>query len=132
MVIIFVKLCFLHNIYVCFISWQKCFNFINLFSCILWDLIIMGLVLSSKDLLKTLEFTTNSSYNTREGHMRSTCRKLKSQCISWVAHDLAKSWSELQNAQTTGICVWLFLSFTHTIYTLTTHKIVNEPSYRKP
>ena len=34
----------------------------------LWDLFVMGLVLSSEDLIKTTE-----------GHMRSTCRKVNSQ-----------------------------------------------------
>ena len=34
----------------------------------LWDLFVMGLVLSSEDLIKTIE-----------GHMRSTCRKVNSQ-----------------------------------------------------
>ena len=46
---------------------KKCYNFINLFSCILWDLIVKGLVLSGEDLIKIVE-----------GHMNSTCRKLKS------------------------------------------------------
>ena len=44
---------------------------INLFPYILWDLIVMSLVLSSEDLIKIVE-----------GHMRSTCRKLKSQSVS--------------------------------------------------
>ena len=34
----------------------------------LWDLFVMGLVLSSEDLIKTIE-----------GHVRSTCRKVNSQ-----------------------------------------------------
>ena len=34
----------------------------------LWDLFVIGLVLSGKDLIKTAE-----------GHMRSTCRKVNSQ-----------------------------------------------------
>ena len=34
----------------------------------LWDLFVMGLVLSGKNLIKTVE-----------GHMRSTCRKMNSQ-----------------------------------------------------
>ena len=50
---------------------KKCCNFFNLFLCILCDLILMGLVLSGEDLIKTVE-----------GHMRSTCWKLKSQCVS--------------------------------------------------
>ena len=49
---------------------KKYCNFINLFPCILWDLIVMSLVLSGENLIKTVE-----------GHMRSTCQKLKSQCI---------------------------------------------------
>jgi len=31
---------------------KKCCNFINLFPCILWDLIVMGSNLSDEDLLK--------------------------------------------------------------------------------
>ena len=50
---------------------KKCCNSINLIPCILWDLIVMGLVLSDEDLIKIVE-----------GHMRSTCWKLKSQCVS--------------------------------------------------
>ena len=33
---------------------KKCCNFINLFPCILWDLIVMGLDLGGEDLLKKL------------------------------------------------------------------------------
>ena len=33
---------------------KKCCNYINLFPCILWDLIVMGLVLNGEDLLKKL------------------------------------------------------------------------------
>ena len=41
---------------------KKFCNCINLFPCILWNLIIMGLVLSGENLI-----------NTAKGHMRSTC-----------------------------------------------------------
>ena len=33
---------------------KKCCRCINLFSCILWDLIVMGLILSGENLLKKL------------------------------------------------------------------------------
>ena len=33
---------------------KKCYNCINLFPCILWDLFVMGLVLSGEDLLEKL------------------------------------------------------------------------------
>ena len=52
---------------------KKGWNCINLFPCILWDLIVMDLVLSGEYLIKTVE-----------GHMRSTCRKFKSQSVSWL------------------------------------------------
>ena len=52
---------------------EKCYSFIYLSPYILWDLIVMGLFLSGEDLIKTVEC-----------HMRSTCQKLKSQCISQV------------------------------------------------
>ena len=47
---------------------KKCCNFFNLFLCILWDLILMGLVLSGEDLIKKVE-----------GNMMSRCWKAKSQ-----------------------------------------------------
>ena len=50
---------------------KKCCNFINLFPCILQDLIVMSLVLGGEDFIKTVE-----------GCMMSNCWKLKSQCVS--------------------------------------------------
>ena len=58
---------------------KKCCNFINLFPCILWDLIVMSLILSGENLIKTVE-----------GHMGSACQKLKSQYISLVISQLGK------------------------------------------
>ena len=58
---------------------KKCCKFFNLFPCILWDLIVMSLVLSGENLIKTVE-----------GHMRSTCQKLKRQCVSWLISRLGQ------------------------------------------
>ena len=91
----------------------------------------MSLILSGEDLLKTLEFETNLGYNTCEGHMRSTCRKLKSQCISRVTHDLAKSWSDPEMLkQLEFVCDSSYPSLTLYIR-LITHNIVKEILDRK-
>ena len=58
---------------------KKCCNCINLFSCNLWDLFVMGLVLSGEYLMKIAK-----------GYVRSTCRKLKNQCISQVISRLGQ------------------------------------------
>ena len=58
---------------------KMCCNFINLFLCILWDLIVRGLFFSGEDLIKIVK-----------GHMRSTCQKLKSQCILQVISRLGQ------------------------------------------
>ena len=92
----FVKLCFLHNIFIGCISWQKCCNFNYLFPCILWDLIVMGLVLSWWKLLKTIEFMTSSPLawdcRTREKLCEEHMRKLNSQDVSRVTRALANLW----------------------------------------
>ena len=107
-----------------------CCNFINLFPCILWDLIIMALVLSWWRLFKIVEFATSSQlawdYSTHEGRLWSTFWKLKNllcQCILRVTHDLAKSRSDSQNALIAHIFVTLPI-LTYTIYTLITHTIL--------
>ena len=64
---------------------KKCCNFINLFPCILWALIAIGLVLSWWRLLKKMISRLGSRVvQPMKGHVRSICQKLKSQCISWV------------------------------------------------
>ena len=95
---------------------KKCCNFINLFLCILWDLIVMDLVLSGENLIKTVE-----------GHMGSTCQKLKSQCISRVISRLGN----LSRWPTRSTDSWNFKCDSYTlhlyyiyIYILITHKIV--------
>ena len=58
---------------------KKCCNFFNLFPCILWDLIVMSLVLSGQNLIKTVE-----------GQMGSIFQKLKRQCVSWLISQLGQ------------------------------------------
>ena len=64
---------------------KKCCNFINLFSCILWDLIVMGLLLSGENLIKTVE-----------GYMRSTCPEAKesvriaTHLTSWPSREMTR------------------------------------------
>ena len=73
---------------------KKCCNFINLFLCILWDLIVMGLVLSWWRLLKTVDLVTWLATGSRLGTSKMLCEKhiwkFKSQDISKVSCDLAK------------------------------------------
>ena len=87
---------------------KKCCNFINLFLCILWDLIVMDLVLSGENLIKTVE-----------GHMGSTCQKLKSQCISLVISRLGN----LSRWPTRSTDSWNFKcdSYTLHIYSIYPH-----------
>ena len=72
---------------------RKCCNFINLFSCILWDLIVMSLILSWQRLLKMVDLTTwlvtGSGLSTHERTCEEHMWKFKSQHISQLTRDLA-------------------------------------------
>ena len=112
---------------------KKCCNYINLFPCILWDLFIMSLVLSWWRLLKKLISQLGSQV-------------VQLAKVTWEAHaeswrvnefrdsscNLANSRDDLRNALIAGILSVTFLSFTHTIYTLITHKSERRLSNRKP
>ena len=112
---------------------KKCCNYINLFPCILWDLFIMSLVLSWWKLLKKLISQLGSQV-------------VQLAKVTWEAHaeswrvnefrdsscNLANSRDDLRNALIAGILSVTFLSFTHTIYTLITHKSERRLSNRKP
>ena len=73
---------FSHNIYVGLFHNKKCCNCINLFPCILWDLFVMSCIKLVKIAQKVDLATWFTSGATCEGHMRSTCWKLKSHRIS--------------------------------------------------
>ena len=112
---------------------KKCCNYINLFPYILWDLFIMSLVLSWWRLLKKLISQLGSQV-------------VQLAKVTWEAHaeswrvnefrdsscNLANSRDDLRNALIAGILSVTFLSFTHTIYTLITHKSERRLSNRKP
>ena len=112
---------------------KKCCNCINLFPCILWDLFIMSLVLSWWRLLKKLISQLGSQV-------------VQLAKVTWEAHaeswrvnefrdsscNLANSRDDLRNALIAGILSVTFLSFTHIIYTLITHKSERRLSNRKP
>ena len=60
---------------------KKCCNIINLFSCTLWYLTIMGLVLSDEDLIKIVE-------GHHEEHMLET---KESVCFAtWPTHEMTR------------------------------------------
>ena len=73
---------FSHNIYIGLFHDKKCCNCINLFPCILWDFIILGLVLSRWRLLKKLISWLNSrvvqpvkvSWESHTGSWRVKCQ----------------------------------------------------------
>ena len=89
----------------------------------LWDLFVMGLVLSSEDLIKTVE-----------RHMGSTCRKMNSQERYPTQYSLSRRLSrdlDLQLALVTSNpqsslvllkIVTFRIPITHTIYTFITHR----------
>ena len=114
------------------IPWQKCVVIsLIYFIVFLWDLFVLGLVLSGGDLIKTAK-----------SHMRSTCRKVKSQASypestvcqlansqlgsplepvsskPWVSHVLLKHMT-------------FHILLTHTIYTLITCRNCKESIERK-
>ena len=112
---------------------KRCYNCINLFPSILWDLFVMSLVLSWSRLLKKLIKQLGS-------------RVVQPAKVTWGAHagswrvnvfhnlsrDLANSWDDPRNALTVEILSVTLIPFTHTTYTLITHKIVRRLFKRKP
>ena len=112
---------------------KKCCNCINLFPCILWDLFVMGLVLSWWRLLKKLiswlsSLVVQPMKVTWEAHTGSW--RVSEFCNS--SHNLTKSRDDLQNALIAGILSVTLIPFTHTLYTLITHKIVRRLFREKP
>ena len=102
---------------------KKYCNFINLFPYILWELIVMGLVLSWWRLLKNLISRHGSwlaqDYNTREKPCEEHMRKFNNQYVLQVTHDLANP----QDTLTSRILSMTVIPFIHNIYTLISHKI---------
>ena len=112
---------------------KKCCNCIKLFPSILWDLFVISLVISWSRLLKKLISQLGS-------------RVVQLVKVTWGAHarswrvnvfrnlscDLANSWDDPRNALTVEILSVTLIPFTHTIYTLITHKIVRRLFKRKP
>ena len=112
---------------------KKCCNCINLFPCILWDLFVMGLVLSWWRLLKKLiswlsSLVVQPMKVTWEAHAGSW--RVSEFCNS--SRNLTKSRDDLQNALIAGILSVTLIPFTHTLYTLITHKIVRRLFREKP
>ena len=114
---------FFHDISVRLFHDKKCCNCINLFPYTLWDLFVMGLVLSSEDLIKTVE-----------GHMGSTCRKMNSQERYPTQYSLSRRLSRdldlrlalIESNLRSSLVLLKMVTFripiTHTIYTFITHR----------
>ena len=112
---------------------KKCCNCINLCPCILWDLFVMGLVLSWWRLLKKLiswlsSLVVQPMKVTWEAHAGSW--RVSEFCNS--SRNLTKSRDDLQNALIAGILSVTLIPFTYTLYTLITHKIVRRLFREKP
>ena len=104
---------------------KKCCNCINLFSCILWDLIVIGLVLSWWRLLETVDLATWLGTQ-------------HSQKAMWGAHvEVQESAYLMSNSQLVLLARWLarctdnwdfkcdsYTLYTYYIYSHYPHKIV--------
>ena len=115
------------------IPWQKGVVIALIYFLVfLWDLFVMGLVLSGENLIKIAE-----------GHMRSTCRKLNSQarCPSQYSlfrkvtrnldSRLAPVASDPRSSPVLLKIVTFLIPITHTIYTLIIQRNGKEPIERK-
>ena len=118
---------------------KKCYNCFNFVPCILWDYIVLGLVLSQwrieHEINNQCNFLTNSweEYpvkRAREKHMLEAEESCQTVIFSSVSqerpsHEIPVKLSTLRILSVT------FLLFTHTIYTLITHKSMKSHSERK-
>ena len=123
---------FFHDISVRLFHDKKCCNCINLFPYTLWDLFVMGLVLSGEYLIKIAK-----------GHIRNTCRKVNSQARCPAQYSLSRrlscdldSWlapitSDPRSSHVLLEIVNIRIPITHTIYTLIIHRNGKEPIKRK-
>ena len=114
---------FFHDISVRLFHDKKCCNCINLFPYTLWDLFVMGLVLSGEYLIKIAK-----------GHIRNTCRKVNSQARCPAQYSLSRRLSRdldlrlapvANDPQSSPVLLEIMtfrILITHTIYTLITHR----------
>ena len=98
----------------------------------MWDLFVMGLVLSGEDLIKIAK-----------GHMKSTCRKVNSQARCLAQYNLSRKVTRNLDSQLALVAsdlwsspvllkiVTFHIPITHAIYTLITHKNGKKPIERK-
>ena len=122
---------------------KKCYNCINLFSCILWDFIVLGLVLSWWRIKHAKKVNAVLRLPREKLASKGTHEK-----ATWEAH--SESWrvkcqaafreyltrkAILRGTHET-FCLedfkCDFLTFTHTIYTLITHKSKRDYSKKNP
>ena len=82
-----IEACFkivIYNYVLCWLLFydKKCCNYFNVISCILWDFIILGLVLSWWRIEHVLEKQKDFMRRSREA-----CEKLTRETAMWEAHD---------------------------------------------
>ena len=120
--------------YIGFFHDKKCCNCFNFVPCILWVFIVLGLVLSWWGIKQVLDKWISWEANPRKSHVRSTCWKLKSRIrlsVSRMSHEKGEPVRYPRNSLPEGFLNVTFLLFTHTIYTLITHKSMKGYSERK-
>ena len=111
---------------------KKCCNFINLFSYILWDLFLIGLVLSWWSLLKKLISRLGSQVvQLAKVTWGAYARSWRVSEFHNSSRYLANSQDGPWNALTTEILSVTLIPFTYTIYTLITYKIIRRLFRRK-
>ena len=118
---------------------KKCYNCFNFVPCILWDYIVLGLILSQwrieHEMKNQCNFLTNSweEYPVKRAHEKHMLEAEEScQTVIFVSvsqerpsHEIPVKLSILRILSVT------FLLFTHTIYTLITHKSMKGHSEKK-
>ena len=123
--------------YVSYIPWQKVLYLHYFFHCILWYFIVLGLVLSwwriEHEMKNQCNVVTNSQekYLVKRAHEKHMLEAEES-CLTIVFTSHVRPSREiLAKCSASRILSMTFLPFTHTIYTLITHKSMRDHSKRK-
>ena len=118
---------------------KKCCNYINLFPCILWDVIVIGLILSWQKLLKTMKFMPWSwlthEWTTHERSHEKHMLEIEESSVRLYFMSHFATW--LTREWPAKLSAWIILSvtlisFTHIIYSLINHKTIRRLFRRKP
>ena len=112
---------------------KKCWNFIYLFPCILWDFTILGLVLSWWRIKPTMRSVQFRDYLARSSQVKISTKRphekhmLEAEESSVRLYFMSTLWDRPSHEVLEKLSAWkilsvTFLPFTHTICTLIIHK----------